>query len=75
MKNLSGYLKRYAMESVLAPLFKLLEVILDLMVPLVVARMINIGVAGNDRTYMVQCFGILIGMALLGLAEIGRAHV
>ena len=68
MKNLSGYLKRYAMESVLAPLFKLLEVILDLMVPLVVARMINIGVAGNDRTYMVQCFGILIGMALLGLA-------
>ena len=34
MKNLSGYLKRYAMESVLAPLFKLLEVILDLMVPL-----------------------------------------
>ena len=68
MKNLFGYLKRYAMESVLAPLFKLLEVILDLMVPLVVARMINIGVAGNDRTYMVQCFGILIGMALLGLA-------
>ena len=68
MKNLTGYLKRYAMESVLAPLFKLLEVILDLMVPLVVARMINIGVAGNDRTYMVQCFGILIGMALLGLA-------
>ncbi len=68
MKNLSGYLKRYAMESVLAPLFKLLEVILDLMVPLVVARMINIGVAGNDRAYMVQCFGILIGMALLGLA-------
>ena len=38
MKNLSGYLKRYAMESVLAPLFKLLEVILDLMVPLVVAN-------------------------------------
>ena len=68
MKNLSGYLKRYTKESILAPLFKLLEVILDLMVPLVVARMINIGVAGNDRGYMVQCFGILIGMALLGLA-------
>ncbi len=67
MKNLSGYLKRYTKESILAPLFKLLEVILDLMVPLVVARMINIGVAGNDRSYMVQCFGILIGMALLGL--------
>ena len=68
MKNLSGYLKRYTKESILAPLFKLLEVILDLMVPLVVAGMINIGVAGNDRGYMVQCFGILIGMALLGLA-------
>ena len=68
MKNLSGYLKRYTKESILAPLFKLLEVILDLMVPLVVAGMINIGVAGNDRCYMVQCFGILSGMALLGLA-------
>ena len=68
MKKLASYLKRYTKESILAPLFKLLEVVFDLMVPLVVARMINIGVAGNDRGYMVRCFLILILMALLGLA-------
>ena len=68
MKKLASYLKRYTKESILAPLFKLLEVVFDLMVPLVVARMINIGVAGNDRGNMVRCFLILILMALLGLA-------
>ena len=68
MKKLASYLKRYTKESILAPLFKLLEVVFDLMVPLVVARMINIGVVGNDRGYMVRCFLILILMALLGLA-------
>ncbi len=68
MKKLASYLKRYTKESILAPLFKLLEVVFDLMVPLVVARMINIGVAGNDRGFMVRCFLILILMALLGLA-------
>lgn len=68
MKKLASYLKRYTKESILAPLFKLLEVAFDLMVPLVVARMINIGVAGNDRGYMVRCFLLLILMALLGLA-------
>ena len=68
MKKLASYLKRYTKESILAPLFKLLEVVFDLMVPLVVARMINIGVAGNDRGYMVRCFLVLILMALLGLA-------
>ena len=68
MKKLASYLKRYTKESILAPLFKLLEVVFDLMVPLVVAHMINIGVAGNDRGYMVRCFLILILMALLGLA-------
>ena len=68
MKKLASYLKRYTKESILAPLFKLLEVVFDLLVPLVVARMINIGVAGNDRGYMVRCFLLLILMALLGLA-------
>ena len=68
MKNLSVYLKRYTTQSILAPLFKLLEVVFDLLVPLVVARMINLGVGNNDRGVLTQCFFILIGMALLGLA-------
>jgi len=68
LKNLSVYLKRYTAQSILAPLFKLLEVVFDLLVPLVVARMINLGVGNNDRGVLTQCFFILIGMALLGLA-------
>ena len=68
MKRLSVYLKRYTAQSIMAPLFKLLEVVFDLLVPLVVARMINQGVSGNDRSVLVQCFFILLGMALLGLA-------
>ena len=68
MKKLSVYLKRYTAQSILAPLFKLLEVVFDLLVPLVVARMINVGVAGQNRGGLVQCFLVLIAMALLGLA-------
>ena len=68
MKKLSVYLKRYTAQSILAPLFKLLEVVFDLLVPLVVARMINVGVAGQNRGVLVQCFFLLIAMALLGLA-------
>ena len=58
MKKLASYLKRYTKESILAPLFKLLEVVFDLMVPLVVARMINIGVAGNDYEGAVDSFAV-----------------
>lgn len=47
MKKLSVYLKRYTAQSILAPLFKLLEVVFDLLVPLVVARMINVGVGAR----------------------------
>ena len=68
MKTLFSFLKPYRKECVLAPLFKLLEVVFDLMVPLVVARMINQGVGGNDRSVLVQCFFLMIAMALLGLA-------
>ena len=68
LRKLSVYLKRYTAQSILAPLFKLLEVVFDLLVPLVVARMINVGVAGQNRGVLVQCFFLLIAMALLGLA-------
>ena len=67
MKNLFPYLKKYKKESLLAPLFKLLEALFDLLVPLVVARMINTN-ALEDRTQIFLCFGTLILMALVGLA-------
>lgn len=67
MKNLFVYLKKYKKESILAPLFKLLEALFDLLVPIVVARMINTN-AISDKNQIFLCFGLLILMALVGLA-------
>ena len=67
MKNLIKYLKPYTKESILAPFFKLLEVAFDLMVPVVVAKMIDTGVAQQDYTFIFRCAAILLAMALLGL--------
>ena len=67
MKNLIKYLKPYTKESILAPFFKLLEVAFDLMVPVVVAKMIDTGVAQQEYTFIFRCAAILLAMALLGL--------
>lgn len=69
MKKLFVYLKPYTKESILSPLFKLLEVVFDLMVPLVVAQMVNKGVIGGQRSAIVWGFGVLLVMAALGLAS------
>lgn len=69
MKRLFVYLKEYKKESVLAPLFKLLEVVFDLLVPIVVAKMIDVGVSNNDHLYMILCTAILLVMAFLGLGS------
>lgn len=68
MKYLKVYLKNYRAAGVLAPLFKMLEAIFDLLVPLVVARIINVGIASRDTGYILGCCGILILMALIGLS-------
>ena len=67
MKYLRFYFKKYRLESLLAPLFKMLEACFDLAVPIVVARIINIGIAQGDRGYILTRFGILGAMGLLGL--------
>ena len=64
MRALAAYLRPYRKESILAPLFKLLEALFDLLVPLVVARMIN---AGNGERTIFLCFAGLIAMAAVGL--------
>ncbi len=68
MFKLLSFLKRYRKESVLGPLFKLIEALFELAVPLVVANMIDIGIAGNDRGYIFVMCACLLGLALLGLA-------
>ena len=67
MKRLEKFLRPYRRESILAPLFKLLEVVFDLMVPVVVAQIIDVGVAKNDRGYIAEMFFVLLLMAAVGL--------
>ena len=68
MKKLAFYLREYRKESVLGPLFKLLEAFFDLLVPLVVAYIIDYGI-GEKRTDRIgwMC-ALLVGLALIGLA-------
>ncbi len=68
MRTLAKYLRNYKKESILAPFFKFLEVVFDLLVPIVIAQIIDVGIAGNDHGYIVQRFFILILMAAAGLA-------
>ena len=67
MKHLSPYLRRFRKESILAPLFKMLEATFDLLVPMVVADIIKVGIAGGDTTYIWTRCGLLVLMALIGL--------
>ena len=62
------FLKKYQKESILAPLFKLLEALIDLTVPLVVAQIIRNGIGQNDMSYVLKMFGILLLLAVLGMA-------
>lgn len=73
LKYLLSYLKKYRVESVLAPLFKMLEAFFDLRVPLIVANLINVGINGAfaDESarlpYILGQCGLLVLMALIGL--------
>lgn len=67
MRHLIPYLKKYKAESVLAPLFKMLEACFDLTVPIIVARIIDNGIASGDKAYIWSRFALLIVMAMLGL--------
>ena len=67
MKRLFVYLKKYTKESLLAPLFKLLEALMDLIVPLVIAMIIDQGISNNDDSLIWKCFVFLILLAVLGM--------
>ena len=68
MKGLLKYLKDYKVESVLGPLFKMLEASFELFVPLVVASMIDIGIRNQDTGYILKMAGVLVLLAAIGLA-------
>ena len=67
MLRLARYLRHYKKECVLAPLFKLLEALFGLIVPLIMAQVIDVGVAQGDRAYILQRGGLLVAMGLLGM--------
>lgn len=67
MKKLFSYLKDYRKESILGPLFKLLEAFFELIVPLVVAAIIDTGIGQGDRGYIVRMCLVLVALGLIGL--------
>ena len=62
------YLKRYTKECVLAPLFKMMEAMFDLLVPLVVASIIDAGIGGDNAGHVWRMSGVLIALGVIGLA-------
>lgn len=69
MKKLIRYLKDYKLESVLGPLFKMLEASFELLVPLVMAQIIDTGIGNRDVPYILRMGGILFLLAAVGLAS------
>ena len=67
MRKLLVYMKDYKKESVLAPLFKMLEASFELFVPLVMAAIIDTGIANADKPYIMKMCGMLILLAIIGL--------
>ena len=68
MGSLMKYLKKYRIEAVMAPLFKMLEASFELFVPLVMAKIIDTGIRNGDLPYILRMGGILILLGIIGLA-------
>ncbi|MBQ9123354.1 MAG: ABC transporter ATP-binding protein [Lachnospiraceae bacterium] len=67
MKKLLVYLKKYTKESILAPLFKMLEASFELLIPLVVKEIVDVGIATGDRNYVVRMCLVMVALGLIGL--------
>lgn len=68
MLKLFGYLKNYKKEAILGPLGKLLEAIFELIVPIVMARMIDVGIPNKDTAYLMKMGALLVLLGVLGLS-------
>ncbi len=67
MLSILKYLSGYKKESILSPLFKLLEASFELFIPLVVAAIIDTGIAGNDKPYIIKMCVIMVALGIIGL--------
>lgn len=68
MRELLKYLKEYRRESILAPLFKMLEATFELFIPLVVKQIIDVGIGSGDSGYILRMGGLLVLLGVVGLA-------
>ena len=69
MRRLWIYLRKYRRECVLAPLFKMLEASFELMIPLVMTRLIDLGIGRGDSGLIVRCVLVMIALGLIGLVS------
>lgn len=69
MNKLWKYLNHYKLESILGPLFKMLEASFELFVPLVVAQIVDVGIGNQDMSYILKMGGVLFLLAAIGLAS------
>ena len=74
MKKLLRFMKNYKKETVLAPLFKMLEASFELFVPLVMAAMVDVGIKNADIPYIIKMGLVLVALALIGLATAATAQ-
>lgn len=68
MFKLIPYLRHYKKESVIGPLFKLLEACFELLIPIVVSKIVDVGIKNGDIPYIMRMCGIMIAFGILGLA-------
>ena len=66
MKDILKYMKGYGKECILGPLFKLLEASFELMIPLVVARIVDVGIAQGDTGYIVRMCLVMVALGIVG---------
>ena len=69
MKKLLVYLRPYRLQAILAPVFKLLEAAFELLVPLIMADIIDVGIAAGDTGYILKKCLLLVGLGLCGFAS------
>lgn len=67
MKNFKKYFKSYIKEIIFGPTFKLIETITELIIPILIASMIDVGVANNDTKYILTYGAIVIGLNVVGI--------
>ena len=65
--SLFSYLKPYAGRSVVGALFKLFEAILELYMPMLMVKVIDVGIANGDKDYVIKMCFVLVGIVFLGL--------